>query len=100
MHPDYRPHLGTVAQFGALVGVAMSYLMALRLFTVGRTDMTGPQAALLFLAAPVAALWRAVVLRPLYLYAMATCHRVNRWGTRGAVEVGLGPAASAGVEPT
>ncbi|MFC9064240.1 MULTISPECIES: hypothetical protein [Streptomyces] len=74
---------------GLLIGVAMSYPMALRLFTVGRTDMTGWQSALLFAAAPLAAAWRMVVLRPLYLYAMATCHRVNRWGTRSAVEVDL-----------
>ncbi|MEV8117901.1 glycosyltransferase family 2 protein [Streptomyces xiamenensis] len=88
-HPGYRPHLGTIVTLGLLIGVAMSYLMALRLFTVGRTDMTGWQTALLFAAAPLAAVWRTVVLRPLYLYAMATCHRVNRWGTRSAVEVDL-----------
>ncbi|GAA2058289.1 hypothetical protein GCM10009757_37990 [Streptomyces cheonanensis] len=76
--------LGLVLTLGLLIGVAMSYPMALRLFTVGRTDMTGWQSALLFAAA-----WRMVVLRPLYLYAMATCHRVNRWGTRSAVEVDL-----------
>ncbi|MEU5838040.1 glycosyltransferase [Streptomyces diacarni] len=88
-NPDYRDHLQTVAALGACVGVAMSYLMALRLFTVGRTDMRTRQTLLPFAAAPLAALWRAVFLRPLYLYAMVTCHRVNRWGTRGNVEVDL-----------
>ncbi|MFD5006680.1 hypothetical protein ACFWMV_27750 [Streptomyces mutabilis] len=36
---------------------------------------------------PAAGLWRLIVLRPLYLYAMATCRRVGDWGTRTAVEV-------------
>ncbi|MFF8287522.1 glycosyltransferase [Streptomyces albus] len=92
-HPAYRPHLATVAVLGALITLAMSYLMALRIFTVGRTDMTARQTLLLFVAAPLATLWRAVFLRPLYLYAMATCHRVNRWGTRSRVEVDLRPTA-------
>lgn len=89
LHPDCRPHLATVAALGLLIGLAMSYLMALRLFTVDRTDMTTRQLVLLFLLAPVAAAWRAVVLRPMYLYAMATCRRINRWGTRGTVDVNL-----------
>ncbi len=91
-HPAYRGHLGDVAALGALIGVVMSYLMALRLFTVRRTDMSTRQTLLLFAAAPLAALWRALFLRPLYLYAMATCHRVNRWGTRSSVEVDLADA--------
>lgn len=93
VHPAYREHLDTVAALGALIGVIMSYLMALRLFTVGRTDMSIRQTLLLFAAAPIAALWRALFLRPLYLYAMATCHRVNRWGTRNSIEVDLAGAA-------
>ncbi|MFE1790970.1 glycosyltransferase [Streptomyces sp. NPDC059525] len=87
--PDLRGHLGTLLLSGLAIATAMSYLMALRLFTVRRSDMTTRQALLLFALAPVAALWRAVVLRPMYLYAMATCHRINRWGTRTTVEVGL-----------
>ncbi|CQR59721.1 hypothetical protein [Streptomyces leeuwenhoekii] len=50
------------------------------------------QTLLLFAAATLAALWRALFLRPLYLYAMATCHRVNRRGTRSSVEVDLADA--------
>ncbi|WP_405009973.1 glycosyltransferase [Kitasatospora sp. NBC_01539] len=92
LHPGYRDHLGTIAALGALIGTAMSYLMALRLFTVSRTDMTRRQTLVLFAAAPLAALWRALVLRPMYLYAMATCRRVNHWGTRTTVEVNLAPA--------
>lgn len=87
--PEYRAHLGTVALLALAIGAAMSYLTALRLFTVTRTDMTGPQTALLFAAAPIAALWRAVLLRPVYWYAMATCTRISRWGTRDGVEVRL-----------
>lgn len=63
--------------------------MALRLFTVRRCEMTTRRTLFLFALAPVAALSRAVVLRPVYLYAMVTCHRINRWGTRSTVEVGL-----------
>ncbi|MEU1124155.1 glycosyltransferase [Streptomyces sp. NPDC005899] len=89
LHPDLHEHLGTVATLGILIGTAMSYLMALRLFTVSRTDMTSRQTLLLYAAAPLAALWRILILRPMYLYAMLTCRRVNRWGTRDAVEVNL-----------
>ncbi|MEU1089528.1 glycosyltransferase [Streptomyces sp. NPDC005576] len=89
LHPGLSEHLGTVAALGALIGTAMSYLMALRLFTVSRTDMTFRQNLLLYAAAPLAALWRTLVLRPMYLYAMVTCRHVNHWGTRDAVEVGL-----------
>ncbi|MEU3660927.1 glycosyltransferase family 2 protein [Streptomyces sp. NPDC032940] len=85
--PGLRAHCGTLAVAGVAIGTAMSYLMALRLFTVRRTDMRLRQLLLLFALAPVAAAWRAVVLRPLYFYAMATCHRINRWGTRTGVEV-------------
>ncbi|MEU4206116.1 glycosyltransferase [Streptomyces sp. NPDC026294] len=88
--PDLRGHLGTLAAYGIVIGTVMSYLMALRLFTVRRTDMTLRQSLLLFTLAPLTMLWRALVLRPMYLYAMATCHRINRWGTRDRVEVGLG----------
>ncbi|MFD4370620.1 glycosyltransferase [Streptomyces sp. NPDC058486] len=91
-HPGFRDHLGAVLLLAVVIGVAMSYLMALRLFTVSRTDMTLRQTFLLFALAPLASLWRVVVLRPMYLYAMATCHRVNRWGTRESVEVGLSAA--------
>ncbi|MFG2668548.1 glycosyltransferase [Streptomyces sp. NPDC048387] len=87
--PDLRGHLGTLLLSGLAIATAMSYLMSLRLFTVRRSDMTTRQTLLLFALAPVATLWRAVVLRPMYLYAMATCHRINRWGTRDSVEVGL-----------
>ncbi|MFD8025241.1 glycosyltransferase [Streptomyces lavendulae] len=87
--PDLRGHLGVLALSGLAIGTVMSYLMALRLFTVRRSDMTTGQNLLLFALAPLAALWRMIILRPMYFYAMATCHRINRWGTRASVEVGL-----------
>ncbi|MEU6393690.1 glycosyltransferase family 2 protein [Streptomyces sp. NPDC046939] len=89
--PNLRPHTGTLVLAGVVIATAMSYLMALRLFTVHRTDMRLRQALLLFTLAPLTSLWRALVLRPLYFYAMATCHRVSRWGTREGVEVTRAP---------
>ncbi|MFJ8859041.1 glycosyltransferase [Streptomyces sp. NPDC102451] len=88
--PGLRGHVGTLALAGVVIGTAMSYLMALRLFTVHRTDMRFHQTLLLFALAPVASVWRALVLRPMYFYAMATCHHVNRWGTRAGIEVTRG----------
>ncbi|MEV0170335.1 glycosyltransferase [Streptomyces sp. NPDC050803] len=88
--PGLRGHLGSLLVAGLVIGTAMSYLMSLRLFTVRRSDMTLRQTVLLFALAPLTMLWRALVLKPMYLYAMATCHRINRWGTRTSVEVGLG----------
>ncbi|MEU3894803.1 glycosyltransferase [Streptomyces sp. NPDC045251] len=85
--PGLRAHTGTLLLAGVVIGTAMSYLMTLRLFTVHRTDMRLHQLLLLFALAPLASVWRALVLRPMYFYAMATCHRVNRWGTRTSVEV-------------
>ncbi|MFE5535451.1 glycosyltransferase [Streptomyces sp. NPDC056492] len=86
---DLRGHADTLLASGLLIATVMSYLMALRLFTVQRSDMTTRQTLLLFALAPLAALWRTLILRPMYLYAMATCHRINRWGTRTTVEVSL-----------
>ncbi|MFE6977088.1 glycosyltransferase [Streptomyces sp. NPDC057682] len=86
---DLRGHAGTLVAASVVIGTVMSYLMALRLFTVHRSDMRLRQMLLLFALAPLAAAWRGLVLRPLYFYAMATCHRVNRWGTRARIEVAL-----------
>ncbi|MGW7264920.1 glycosyltransferase [Streptomyces sp. NPDC054842] len=88
--PGLRGHAAALATAGLVIGTVMSYLMALRLFTVHRTDMRLRQVLLLFALAPVASAWRALVLRPMYFYAMATCHRVDHWGTRAHVEVARG----------
>ncbi|MEW9548245.1 glycosyltransferase [Nonomuraea sp. NPDC050783] len=87
--PACRAHLEEFSVVAAQVGLSMCYLMALRLFTIERSDEPLRARLLMFALAPVASLWRLVVLRPLYLYALVTCWRVNRWGTRGSVEVAL-----------
>ncbi|MFC5828169.1 glycosyltransferase [Nonomuraea insulae] len=87
--PACRAHVGEVSLAAAQIGLAMNYLMALRLFTVRRNDESTGALLLAFALAPLASLWRLLVLRPMYVYAVLTCWRVNRWGTRGAVEVSL-----------
>ncbi|MGI5325333.1 glycosyltransferase [Actinomadura nitritigenes] len=87
--PYYRAHLGPVASSGVQVGIVLSYLSALRIFVVRRSDEPAWARAALFAFTPLIALWRLFVLRPLYLYAMCTCRRVGDWGTRGSVEVAL-----------
>ncbi|WP_241480243.1 hypothetical protein [Nocardiopsis halotolerans] len=71
------------------IGLAINYVMALRVFTVRRSDESGAYLFLLYLLSPLAAVWRFLLLRPLYLYAMLTCRRIARWGTRQEVEVAL-----------
>ncbi|MFC4006201.1 glycosyltransferase [Nonomuraea purpurea] len=87
--PVSRAHLGEFALSVLRIGVAMNYLMALRLFTVERGDEPMRARLLTFALAPLASLWRLLVLLPLYLYALLTCWRVSRWGTRGRVEVAV-----------
>jgi hyaluronan synthase len=87
--PSYRAHLGAVASSGLQIGIVLSYLSALRIFLVRRSDEPAWSRAVLFACTPLIALWRLLVLRPLYLYAMCTCRRVGNWGTRGVVEVSL-----------
>lgn len=46
---------------------------------------------LLVLGAPIAGVWRFLVVKPMYIYALLTFWKVGSWGTRGdGVEVGLG----------
>ncbi|OSC69638.1 hypothetical protein B5181_12195 [Streptomyces sp. 4F] len=53
----------------------------------------------MFVLSPAAGLWRLIVLRPLYLYAMATCRRIGDWGTRTAVEVRVARVEGRGLPP-
>jgi hyaluronan synthase len=62
------------------------YTMGLRYLTVGRSDRSFGFQLRTFLLAPLMLIWTALVLRPLRLYAMATCYRTG-WGTRSTVEV-------------
>jgi hyaluronan synthase len=40
-----------------------------------------------------------LVLRPMHLYAMVTCWKVGKWGTREAVEVAAQPKEDTAVLP-
>ncbi|MCX2971127.1 MULTISPECIES: glycosyltransferase family 2 protein [Streptomyces] len=90
--PALAAQAGPLAWHALLLGCAMNYLIGLRLFALRRSDDRRGGRLLLFLCSPVAGLWRLLVLRPLYLYAMATCWRVGTWGTRSRVEVRAGTA--------
>ncbi|GAA4379395.1 hyaluronan synthase HasA [Actinomadura verrucosospora] len=94
LDPSSRANLGAVAASGTQVGIVLCYLSGLRIFTVRRSDESPWSRAALFACTPLIALWRLLVLRPLYLYAMCTCRRVGDWGTRKAVEVSLAEPAS------
>ncbi len=72
-----------------LVGTAINYLVSLRYFCIRRSDEPWWLALAVFLAAPIAGVWRILVLRPMVLYGMATHTKINRWGTRSTVEVSL-----------
>lgn len=85
--PALRGQWPSLLLHAALLGCAMNYLIGLRLFCVRRSDEPLRLQLLLFALAPVAGLWRLLLLRPLYLYAMATCRRIGSWGTRDEVEV-------------
>lgn len=85
--PGLREQWATIAVAALVVGTAISYIMALRLFSVRREGDSLLYLWTLFLFAPVASIWRMLVLRPLYLFAMLTCRRIASWGTRERVEV-------------
>ncbi|GHC92794.1 hyaluronan synthase [Nocardiopsis terrae] len=85
--PGLREQWGDIALAALVVGTAISYVMALRIFAVQREGESTGYRWLLFLCAPAATVWRMVVLRPLYLFAVLTCRRIANWGTRERVEV-------------
>ena len=70
----------------ALVGVGINYLIALRYFVIRRNDEPWWVPVAVVASAPLAGVWRFLVLRPMMFYAMATCWRISSWGTRGNVE--------------
>jgi hyaluronan synthase len=85
--PGLRAQWDMLLLHALVLGCAMNYLISLRLFCLRRSDEPLRLHLLLFALAPLAGLWRLLVLRPLYLFAMGTCWRVGTWGTREAVEV-------------
>ena len=65
------------------------YMTALRYLTIARSDQSAGWQIRTLLLAPAMLVWTAFVLRPLRLYAIATCRRTG-WGTRsGKIEVTL-----------
>lgn len=91
LQPSARAHAGSLAITTLMVGAAVNWTIALRFLMVRRTDEPTWFHFLLVAAAPVAGLWRLLVVKPMYFYALTTFWRVGSWGTRGnGVEVGLG----------
>jgi hyaluronan synthase len=72
----------------AIATVIWSYAMAVRIFTVRRSDETFWTRLGSFLLAPVTALWVITWLRLLRYIGMFTCLRQG-WATRAHVEVGI-----------
>lgn len=79
--------LGQLAVATATVGIFLNYLVTLRYFVIDRSDESGWCQVGTWLLAPVAGLWRLVLLRPMIMYAMSTFWKVGKWGTRQTVEV-------------
>lgn len=78
-----------------LVGLLINYTIALRWFVIVRDDESVRFRLAVFALAPVAGVWRLLILRPLMIYAMLTFWKVGTWGTRTAVEP-TGSATAAG----
>jgi hyaluronan synthase len=88
----HRAHLGELLLSAGLVAMFMNWLIALRFFMIRRDDEPLSFHIGLFLLAPLAGVWRLLVLRPMHLYAMVTCWKVKKWGTRESVEVAMDAA--------
>lgn len=86
---QHRAHPGQLLLSVVLVALGMNYMIALRFFMIRRDDEPLSFHLLLFALAPVAGLWRMFVLRPMHIYAMVTCWKVKKWGTREGIEVGM-----------
>jgi hyaluronan synthase len=70
-----------------VIPVLVGYATALKYLLISRNDEPLSSQLATFLLAPIAFLWSLLVLRPLRLYAIATCLSTG-WGTRtGGVEV-------------
>lgn len=77
-----------VAPFLFLFSVLVAYATALKYLTIRRSDQSFASQLLTYALTPIMLVWTALVLRPLRIYAMATCWKTG-WGTRGSVEVRL-----------
>lgn len=86
-----QQHIGSLLLSTLLVGLGVNYLISIRFFMVARSDESVWFHLLLVAAAPLAGVWRLLVVKPMYYYALLTFWKVGSWGTRGGgVEVGLG----------
>lgn len=89
MQSQMRHHLGDVLVSTVLVDVGVTWLISLRFLMLKRSDESLLFHLGLVLTAPIAGLWRILVVKPMYLYCLATFWKVGSWGTRAKVEVGL-----------
>jgi len=71
----------------AAASIAWSYVMAVRMFAIVRSDERWTARLVSFAITPAVAAWSALVLRPLRMYGIATCLH-QKWVTRHFVEVG------------
>jgi hyaluronan synthase len=84
-----RDHLGTILLSTLLVDIGVTWMISLRFLMLGRSDESLWFHILLVFTAPIAGLWRLLVVKPMYLYCLVTFWKVGSWGTRAKVEVGL-----------
>lgn len=90
MTPAVREHAAALAWSSTLVGAGVCWLTALRILALRRSDESLRFQLVAVLLAPLAGLWRMLVVRPMHLYALMTFWKIDSWGTRAAgVEVGL-----------
>jgi hyaluronan synthase len=68
-----------------VVSLLLGYAMALKLLLIRRTDQSRASQLGTFALAPAMVVWNWLVLRPVRLWAMATCLDMG-WGTRTRVE--------------
>ncbi|MEV6838359.1 glycosyltransferase family 2 protein [Streptomyces sp. NPDC051133] len=87
--PAQRQNLAALLISTTLVGLGVNWIIALRFFCIDRSDESAWFRAALFLTAPITGIWRLLILRPMYFYAMFTCWKIGKWGTRDTVEVGV-----------
>jgi hyaluronan synthase len=83
----FWPESRFLAATTAAASIGWSYVMAVRMFAIVRSDQSRTARVVAFALAPAVAVWSAFVLRPLRLYGIATCMH-QRWVTRSTVEVG------------
>jgi hyaluronan synthase len=83
---EVRGPVGQLLLTSLAVDLGVNWMLGLRYLVIRRTDETLGFQLCLVAAAPIAGMWRVLILRPLIFYAMATCWKTG-WGTRQQVEV-------------